>query len=174
MITARDFLAEAGRAGCDFYTGVPCSYLTPLINGVLSSPDLAYVGAASEGEAVAIASGAWLAGRRTVVMCQNSGLGNAVNPLTSLNAPFRIPTLLLVTRRGEPGIPDEPQHEVMGRITPDLLSVIGIEHAAFPRAAADLGPAFDRAGERMAATGLPFAFIMSKDDVAEEELRPKL
>jgi len=52
---------------------------------------------------VAIAAGAWLAGRRTVVMCQNSGLGNAVNPLTSLNHPFRIPTLMIVTwGRGEP------------------------------------------------------------------------
>src|ERR671932_1522140 len=145
MITARDFLAEAGRAGCDFYTGVPCSYLTPLINGVLSSPDLAYVGAASEGEAVAIASGAWLAGRRTVVMCQNSGLGNAVNPLTSLNAPFRIPTLLVVTWRGEPGIPDEPQHEVMGRITQDLLSLVGVENAPFPAAAGEVAPALARA-----------------------------
>ena len=48
-------------------------------------------------------SGAWLAGRQTVVMCQNSGLGNAVNPLTSLNAPFRIPTLLITTWRGQPG-----------------------------------------------------------------------
>ena len=98
MITAQDFIAEAGRAGFDFYTGVPCSFLTPLINGVLSAPGLAYVGATSEGEAVAIAAGAWLAGRQTVVMCQNSGLGNAVNPLTSLNAPFRIPTLFLTDR----------------------------------------------------------------------------
>src|SRR5919202_5127784 len=145
MITASDFLAEAGCAGYDFYTGVPCSYLTPLINGVLSSPDLAYVGAASEGEAVAIASGAWLAGRRTVVMCQNSGLGNAVNPLTSLNAPFRIPTLLVVTRRGEPGIPDEPQHEVMGRITQDLLSLVGVENAPFPATAGAVAPALARA-----------------------------
>src|SRR5689334_9099026 len=147
MIDASDFFAEARRAGLDFYTGVPCSFLTPLINGALATPGLAYVGAASEGEAVAIAAGAWLAGRQTVVMCQNSGLGNAVNPLTSLNEPFRIPTLLVVTRRGEPGIPDEPQHEVMGRITPDLLSVIGVEHAPFPRAAADLAPALARAAE---------------------------
>ena len=63
-----------------------------------------------EGEAVAVAAGAWLAGRRTVVMCQNSGLGNTVNPLTSLNHPFRIPTLLIVTWRGQPGLKDEPQH----------------------------------------------------------------
>src|SRR6202451_2596552 len=113
MITAGQFIEEATAHGFDFYTGVPCSYLTPLINAVLSDRALRYVGAASEGEAVAIAAGAWLAGRRTVVMCQNSGLGNAVNPLTSLNAPFRIPTLLIVTWRGQPGIPDEPQHKVM-------------------------------------------------------------
>jgi phosphonopyruvate decarboxylase len=171
MISASDFFAEAGRAGFDFYTGVPCSFLTPLINGALSAPGLSYVGAASEGEAVAIAAGAWLAGRQTVVMCQNSGLGNAVNPLTSLNEPFRIPTLLLTTWRGEPGIPDEPQHALMGRITQDLLSVIGVPHAPFPASAEALGPAIAAATERMRATGLPFAFVVRKDDVAEAGLQ---
>src|SRR5579871_2929811 len=123
MISADAFIAQASSSGFDFYAGVPCSYLTPLINGVLSDRALRYVGAASEGEAVAIAAGAWLAGRRTVVMCQNSGLGNAVNPLTSLNHPFRIPTLLIVTWRGQPGGKDEPQHELMGGITQSLLEV---------------------------------------------------
>jgi phosphonopyruvate decarboxylase len=171
MISASDFFAEAGRAGFDFYTGVPCSFLTALINGALSAPGLSYVGAASEGEAVAIAAGAWLAGRQTVVMCQNSGLGNAVNPLTSLNEPFRIPTLLLTTWRGEPGIPDEPQHALMGRITQDLLSVIGLPNAPFPASADTVGPALAEAAERMRATGLPFAFIVRKDDVAEAVLQ---
>ena len=115
MINADDFLSPARDAGYDFYTGVPCSFLTEIINRVISDISLDYVGAASEGEAVAIASGAWLAGRKTVVMCQNSGLGNTVNPLTSLNHPFRIPTLMIVTWRGQPGITDEPQHELMGR-----------------------------------------------------------
>ncbi|HEV8015169.1 MAG TPA: thiamine pyrophosphate-binding protein, partial [Stellaceae bacterium] len=101
MITADQFLDRAKERGFDFFTGVPCSFLTPLINRVIGSRQLDYVGAASEGEAVAIAAGAWLAGRKTVVMCQNSGLGNAVNPLTSLNFPFRIPTLLIVTWRGQ-------------------------------------------------------------------------
>jgi phosphonopyruvate decarboxylase len=170
MITTTDFFAEAGRAGFDFYTGVPCSFLTPLINGALSAPGLAYVGAASEGEAVAIAAGAWLAGRRTVVMCQNSGLGNAVNPLTSLNEPFRIPTLLLTTWRGEPGIPDEPQHALMGRITQDLLSVIGVPQAPFPAAREAIAPALATAVGRMEESGLPFAFVVRKGDVAEEAL----
>ena len=171
MIQASAFIAEAKHHGFDFFTGVPCSFLTPLINGVLSDPDLTYVGAASEGEAMAIASGAWLAGRRTVVMCQNSGLGNAVNPLTSLNAPFRIPTLFITTWRGQPGLADEPQHEVMGRITQDLLSLMEVETAPFPSEAAELAPAFRHAVERMAASDLPYAWVMKKGDVADSALQ---
>jgi phosphonopyruvate decarboxylase len=170
MITADSFLGEAGRAGFDFYTGVPCSFLTPLINGVLSQRGLAYVGAASEGEAVAIAAGAWLAGRNTVVMCQNSGLGNAVNPLTSLNAPFRIPTLFVTTWRGEPGLKDEPQHELMGQITHDLLSLIGAPPQPFPSTPQALAPTFASAVEAMAATGLPVAWVMRKGDVEDSAL----
>src|SRR5690349_24135619 len=131
MISANSFIGQALERGFDFYTGVPCSFLTPLINGVISGTGLQYIGAASEGEAVAIAAGAWLAGRKTVVMCQNSGLGNAVNLLTSLNAAFRIPTLLITTWRGQPGIGDELQHKLMGEITHKLLSVIDVEHAPF-------------------------------------------
>ncbi len=170
MIEAGAFLQAAGQAGIAFYSGVPCSFLTPLINRTLSDRSLRYVGAASEGEAVAIAAGAWLAGRETAVMCQNSGLGNAVNPLTSLNAPFRIPTLLIVTWRGQPGLRDEPQHEQMGRITQSLLEVMELPHRRFPRDAASLGPALRQAREAMTRTGLPFAFVMEKGDLADEVL----
>jgi phosphonopyruvate decarboxylase len=170
MIEAADFTAEATVQGFDFYTGVPCSFLTPLINGVLSDRSLSYVSAASEGEAVAIASGAWLAGRRTVVMCQNSGLGNAVNPLTSLNAPFKIPTLFITTWRGEPGIKDEPQHEVMGRITQDLLSLIEVENVPFPDTPEKVGPAFAHAIQAMERSQLPFGWVMRKGDVADSGL----
>lgn len=170
MITASQFITEAGRQGFDFYTGVPCSFLTPLINGVLNDRTLAYVGATSEGEAVAIAAGAWLAGRKTVVMCQNSGLGNAVNPLTSLNAPFRIPTLFVTTWRGQPGIPDEPQHTVMGTVTQDLLTLIGLEQAAFPTTPEDLATALATAVDRLTARDLPYALVMAKGSVADEEL----
>jgi phosphonopyruvate decarboxylase len=170
MITAQAFMDEATAQGFDFYTGVPCSYLTPLINGILSNRDLAYVGAASEGEAVAIAAGAWLAGRKTVVMCQNSGLGNTVNPLTSLNAPFRIPTLLVTTWRGRPGEPDEPQHEVMGEITQRLLDLMGVEHRAFPNETDVIAASLRQASDVMADIQLPFAFVMAKGDVADSPL----
>jgi phosphonopyruvate decarboxylase len=174
MIEAGDFIAAARRAGFDFYAGVPCSFLTPLINGVIGGATapggLDYVGAASEGEAVAIASGAWLAGRQTVVMCQNSGLGNMVNPLTSLNVPFRIPTLLIVTWRGEPGLKDEPQHDLMGEITDNLLDVIRIGHAGFPGATEEIEPALARAAAAMAERDLPFAFVMQKGSVRDAGL----
>jgi len=170
MIPADAFLAPARAQGLDFYTGVPCSFLTPIINRVISDARIRYIGAASEGEAVAIAAGAWLAGRETAVMCQNSGLGNTVNPLTSLNFPFRIPTLLIVTWRGQPGLEDEPQHEVMGTITAALLETMGIRHRPFPTEAAGVEPALRAARAAMAESGLPFAFIMEKGAVRDDGL----
>ena len=170
MIRADDFLVPARERGYDFYTGVPCSLLTSTINRVISDRALCYVAAASEGEAVAIAAGAWLAGRKTVVMCQNSGLGNTVNPLTSLNFPFRIPTMMIVTWRGQPGFKDEPQHALMGEITGALLDTIRVPHRAFPQDAADVAPALDAAEAAMAETDLPFAFVMAKGSVEDEAL----
>ncbi len=168
MIAAGEFLDAGHAAGMDFFTGVPCSFLTPLINGAIGDERLDYVAAASEGEAVAIASGAWLAGRRTVVMCQNSGLGNTVNPLTSLNDPFRIPTLMVVTWRSGPGVADEPQHQLMGRITLALLDLMDVPHRPFPADHEALVPAMDEALSEMERSGRPFAFIMQKGDVGND------
>jgi len=170
MIEATSFLDAAAAIGVGFYAGVPCSFLTPLINRTASDRTLRYVGAASEGEAVAIAAGAWLAGRETAVMCQNSGLGNAVNPLTSLNTPFRIPTLLIVTWRGQPGLNDEPQHELMGRITKNLLDVIEVPHRRFPDDPEALGPVMQEARATMARTSLPFALVLEKGSIRDEPL----
>lgn len=171
MIAADDFLVPARAHGFDFYSGVPCSFLTPLINRVIGAGDLDYIGAASEGEAVAIAAGGWLAGRQTVVMCQNSGLGNAVNPLTSLSVPFRIPTLLVVTWRGQPDRKDEPQHALMGEITDRLLDTIQIGHMPFPTTAEDVLSVLDGATAEMARQGRPFALIMAQDSVRDDGLR---
>ncbi len=95
---------------------------------------MTYISSANEGDAVAAATGAALGGHRSVAMMQNSGLGNAVSPLTSLNHVFRIPILLIITLRGEPGKPDEPQHELMGQITTDLLDTMRIPWCWFPDA----------------------------------------
>lgn len=100
MIDARTLLGELTVRGVADVTGVPCSYLTPLINRVASDPAVGYVPATHEGEAVAVATGCWLAGVTAGVIAQNSGLGNMVNPLTSLNQPSAIPIPLVVTWRG--------------------------------------------------------------------------
>ncbi|MEC9185681.1 MAG: thiamine pyrophosphate-binding protein, partial [Pseudomonadota bacterium] len=174
MILADTLLSATKERGFDFFTGVPCSFLTPIINRTISDRETSYVGAASEGEAVAIASGAWLAGKKTVVMCQNSGLGNTINPLTSLNHPFRIPTLMFVTWRGQPGLKDEPQHELMGEITDTLIRDIRVGCSHLPDNAADVAVALDAAVADMAQSELPYAFIVAKGTVADADLhQPK-
>jgi phosphonopyruvate decarboxylase len=165
MIRADEFIEAALDRGIDFYAGVPCSFLTPLINRVIEHPRLSYINATSEGEAVALAAGAWLAGRTTAVLCQNSGLGNAVNPLASLNHPFRIPTLLIVTLRGEPGLKDEPQHELMGQITGQLLEVLQLPYAEFPSQSADVVSRIDCAMQSLSGTDLPYGLLMHENSV---------
>ena len=172
MIAADRFIRAAGERGFTFYTGVPCSYLTPFINYVLSSDELRYVGAANEGDAVAIAAGATLGGLRSVAMFQNSGLGNAVNPLTSLAFTFRIPLLLIPTLRGEPGgPPDEPQHELMGAITGRMLELMRIGWATFPREECEIEPALERACAHLDSERTPYALVMQKGAVGDWPLR---
>ncbi|MCE3553460.1 phosphonopyruvate decarboxylase [Pseudonocardia sp. RS11V-5] len=171
MIAAETFVDEARARGFAWYTGVPCSYLTPFINYVLQADRLQYLSAANEGDAVAISAGVTLGGGRAVTMLQNSGLGNAVSPLTSLTWTFRLPQLLIVTWRGEPGNPDEPQHELMGQITPRMLETMEIPWADFPSEDAAVGPALDAAVAHMDSTGRPYALVMRKGTVAPYPLR---
>ena len=173
MIQASDFIGPAKALGFDSWAGVPCSFLTPFINRVIDDPDMSYLSAANEGDAVAAASGAALAGRRAVAMMQNSGLGNAVSPLSSLNWVFRIPVLLIVTLRGEPGLPDEPQHELMGQITARILDELQIPWDWFPRDADSVEGALMVANWHMDRSGLPYAFIMKKGSVDKAELRSR-
>jgi phosphonopyruvate decarboxylase len=144
--------------------------LKPFINYVIADPALNYVGATSEGEALGITFGAYLAGQKTVTLCQNSGLGNMVNPLTSLNYPFRVPTLLTVTWRGEPGVKDEPQHEQMGRIMHRLLDTLEIPWLPFPKEDSAIGDTIQRAEDGMRERQRPFALVMSQDSVEDFEL----
>ncbi|MGA7779572.1 MAG: phosphonopyruvate decarboxylase [Paraburkholderia sp.] len=174
MIEASQFVEAARERGFDWYAGVPCSYLTPFINYVLQDPSLHYVSAANEGDAVALIAGVTLGaqnGRRGITMMQNSGLGNAVSPLTSLTWTFRLPQLLIVTWRGQPGVADEPQHALMGPVTPAMLDTMEIPWETFPTEAEAIGPALDRAIAHMDETGRPYALVMQKGSVAPYELK---
>lgn len=171
MISPNAFVEAAVTHGFRLWTGVPCSTLEPLINFVVGDPSLRYVGAANEGDAVALASGASIAGVPSVAMMQNSGLGNAVSPLTSLNAVFEIPVLLIVTLRGDPnGAPDEPQHALMGARTTDLLELAGVSWRWFPANDHEVAESLKEATETMSATKRPFAFVMRRGDVAGHPL----
>jgi phosphonopyruvate decarboxylase len=149
MISGSDFLDAAAAGGFRCFAGVPCSLLTPLINASLSNEKVAYIGVTSEGEAVATAAGSWLAGVRSGVLTQNSGLGNIVNPFTSLLWPASIPVLLVCSHRGAPGAHDEPQHVLMGRVTQALLELMEINCSPFPAELDDAQEWLGRVGEAM-------------------------
>lgn len=174
MFPASAFLDACHARGVSFITGTPCSYLKPLINAAIEDDRFLFRDAVNEGDAVAMAAGAVLAGRRAVAMFQNSGLGNAVNALTSLCRPFRAPVLIVVTHRGEPGgEPDEPQHEQMGRITTGLLDTMEIPWARLPGDAEAADAVLARALETMDRERRPFALVMPKDTFAPRPLRPR-
>jgi phosphonopyruvate decarboxylase len=173
MIEASDFIGPAKTLGFNRWAGVPCSFLTPFINSVIDDREMSYLSAANEGDAVAAAAGAALAGERSVAMMQNSGLGNAVSPLSSLNWVFRIPVLLIVTLRGEPGLSDEPQHELMGQVTGRILDELQIPWDWFPRDPAEVEGALTVAASNMDRSGLPYAFVMKKGSVDKTELRSR-
>jgi phosphonopyruvate decarboxylase len=167
MLTAENFVEAAKRRGFSFWTGVPCSYLKPFINYVIDDASLHYVSASNEGDAIAIAVGVEIAGGRAVAMLQNSGLGNSVNPLTSLAFTHRVPMLLIVTLRGEPGGPaDEPQHTLMGSITAEMLDLMQIHHEYFPTEGQDVEACLDRAIRHMTRERLPYCLLMRRDSVA--------
>lgn len=116
----------------EFFSGVPCSNFADLFQQVAMDDEVSSVPAASEGSALSFAVGAKLAGRRSVVALQNSGLGNIINPLTSLVQVNRIPTLLLISVRGHADEPeDEPQHRIMGAKTHALLDQLAIPWSEF-------------------------------------------
>lgn len=173
MIQAEEFVEAARAIGYGTYAGVPCSFLTPFINYVINDDRLDYVSSANEGDAVATACGAAIGGRRAVAMMQNSGLGNAVSPLTSLSYVFRIPLLVICTHRGAPGVSDEPQHELMGQITNEMFETMRVPWETFPAQAGDIPGVLARASEFTAREQRPYGLIMQKGTVDKHALRKK-
>jgi phosphonopyruvate decarboxylase len=124
-LRADAFVQQLEAAGFDVFTGVPCSLIEDVIAVLERHPRLPYLAAPREDLAVGLAGGAWLAGRRPVVLMQNSGLGTSLNALASFTTMYGLPVLLLVTWRGWQG-KDAPEHILTGAITPSLLELLGI------------------------------------------------
>lgn len=168
MIDTNAFGSMLFDYGYRFASGVPCSFLKYLINHAINQMN--YVGAVNEGDAVAIASGVHIGGKKAMVLMQNSGLTNAISPLTSLNYPFRVPVLGFVSLRGEAGLNDEPQHELTGTVTDKMLEVSGVAYDY-------LSPDLETAKTQLEkADGLirgnrPFFFIVRKNTFSEVKLK---
>jgi len=126
-VSGAELAALLDRHGFDFFTGVPCSLVEDLIAALETHPRFPWLAAIREDVAVGLAAGAWLGGRRPVVVMQNSGLGTSLNALASLSLMYGLPALLLVTWRGYQG-KDAPEHILMGEISPALLDLLGIPY----------------------------------------------
>ena len=160
---ARDFFAGADVT---LFTGVPDSLLKEFNAAIADSPgNIRHIVAPNEGNAVGVAAGHYLAtGRLALVYMQNSGLGNAVNPLASLASPtvHGIPMLLMVGWRGEPDVSDAPQHALQGRITPEILRSIGLPVHQLTPETSDWGAVISAAVDDAKRNNGPAALLVSK------------
>ena len=167
MIKPSDFYELLKENGFDFFAGVPDSLLKNF-NAYVSdhTPAEKNIITANEGNAIALAAGYYLAQNNAgIVYMQNSGLGNCINPLTSLTDPlaYSVPMLLIIGWRGEPGKKDEPQHLKQGAITIDQLKILDIEHAILPESIDEAKILLNKAKEHMEIKKKPFAIIVKKD-----------
>lgn len=166
---AEKFIEYVKKSGIESIIGVPDSTLKQFCDYLNTDgkDELNHMVPPNEGAAIGIATGVFLATNKPAcVYMQNSGLGNIVNPITSLanEKVYDIPMLLVIGWRGEPGFHDEPQHKFMGEITKDLLSVLDIEYSVIGKETSDkeLEGVFDIANQNL-SKNKQYAIIVKKD-----------
>ena len=173
MIDLQEYLNCLRDSGVKFITGVPDTLLNDLCLAIDTEwPKEAHVLAANEGNAIGLAAGYHMAsGTVPITYMQNSGLGNATNPLISLTDPevFAIPMVLLIGWRGEPGSADWPQHKRQGELTPEFLDSLGIPYRILEGADADACEATKWAVDTAAAGGHPTALLAKKEFLNAEK-----
>lgn len=166
MIDPLSFLETLKENSLNFYTGIPDSLLKNLLSAIDDNIENEnHIITANEGSSVALAAGYYLAKSMVpVVYMQNSGLGNAINPLVSLTHSdvYSIPMLLIIGWRGEPGIKDEPQHKKQGMITEDMLRILDIPYYVVD-AAADYRNLVSNILEKIKKNSSPGALLFKKN-----------
>jgi phosphonopyruvate decarboxylase len=177
MIQSDHFVKILAKRGISFFAGVPDSLLKDFCAYVTDHVDQScHVITANEGNAVALCAGHYLGtGRAGLVYLQNSGLGNTVNPLLSLNDPevYGLPVLLMIGWRGEPCVKDEPQHIKQGRITPALLDAMEIPWQVIDSKSEDIEAIVDTAMKHMQDRSGPAALLICKGAFAPYALQRK-
>jgi phosphonopyruvate decarboxylase len=170
MIDPASFVAHLDDLGVRFYTGVPDSLLKHLCSHVmLTLPREAHVIAANEGAAVGLAIGYHLrTGEAALVYLQNSGFGNAVNPLLSLadRDVYGVPMIVLIGWRGQPGVADEPQHVKQGRVMEAMIAAMDLPYAVLPREQPDADACLTEAVRTATERSSPYLVLVEKDTFA--------
>ena len=166
MIDPVRFITMLEEAGIGLFVGVPDSLMQSLSSALEAGvPSTRHLIAANEGNAVATAMGHVLAsGRPALVYLQNSGLGNTVNPLLSLVDPevYGVPMVLLIGWRGEPGVPDEPQHVKQGGVTLAMLDAMEVPWQELHAGIEDVGALVHRAFDQAVRREGPVAIVVRK------------
>jgi phosphonopyruvate decarboxylase len=166
MIDLQKYLTCLKDSGVQFISGVPDTLLNDLCLAIESDwPKDKHVLAANEGNAIALAAGYQIAtGTVPIAYMQNSGLGNATNPLISLtdNTVYAIPMVMLIGWRGDPGSSDWPQHKRQGELTPEFLDALKIPYRILEGDAENAIEDTEWAIQTAAATGHPTALLAKK------------
>ena len=171
MVDPQTFYNALVKSGVEFFTGVPDSLLSPLCACIAEhATEDKHIITANEGAAIALAAGNYLAtAKPSLVYMQNSGLGNAINPLLSLADPsvYAVPMLLMIGWRGEPGVNDEPQHLAQGQVTVPMLDAMGIAYHRLPQDTEEAAALVKNLAEDALSEQRPIAILVSKNSFAQ-------
>ena len=159
-IESPDLCNTLEALGFDFFVGVPCSTFEALYGELQSRSHWTYIPAVREDSAVGIAVGAYMAGRKPVVMMQNSGFGYSLNAFTSLALIYEIPLLVLIGWRGYQG-QDAPEHNVMGVSMMDILTHVGMPFMVLGEG--NVQQELTRVAEELEKTKRPVSILVRKD-----------
>ncbi len=181
MIDTADFIIGLESAGIRFVAGVPDSLLKDICARITSSlgPEQ-HIVATNEGSAVGLAIGHHLAtGHPALVYMQNSGLGNVINPLTSLADPevYAVPIVLMIGWRGElledqSQLLDEPQHVRQGQITLNQLDILSIPYRVIDGNTKDIKAILQEAASSAISRCGPYALVVRKNTFSRFDLEP--
>ena len=178
MIDVKRAFETFVACGVDFFTGVPDSLLKNICAYITDHTGKGeHIIAANEGAAVGIAAGYYLAtGKIPLVYMQNSGLGNAINPLLSLvdEKVYKMPMLFMVGWRGEPGVKDEPQHRKQGEVTLALLDAMQVTYTVLDEKEHTALGQIENAIKQIKNEGVPHVLIIRKGLFGKYKLQKEI
>jgi sulfopyruvate decarboxylase subunit alpha len=163
---AAQALAGLREAGIDFVSGLPDGWQRNLHELVEADPDIRYVPVCNEGVGFSVCAGAWLGGRKSALIMENSGLRVASEYIARISLGAGVPVVLLLSYRGDVG---ETEHWGIphGIVVEPLLRALRIPYLVV-RNVEDLKISIVRAFRISEAQLHPAAVLISGDCVWED------